>query len=64
MSSVATGFIVLVCVFGGAVLGMFLRTVLPKHHLDSETKDSSHLPTVQSSPHFSLLVSPFRVQSL
>ena len=39
MNSVATGFIVLVCVFGGALLGMFLRTVLPKHHLDSETKD-------------------------
>ena len=39
MSSVSTGIIVLVCAFGGALLGMFLRTVLPKHHLDSETKD-------------------------
>jgi hypothetical protein len=39
MSSVATGIIALVCVFGGALLGMFLRTVLPKHHLESETKD-------------------------
>jgi len=39
MSSVGTGIIVLVCVFGGALLGMFLRTVLPKHHLESETKD-------------------------
>ena len=39
MSSVATGVIALVCVFGGAVLGMALRTRLPKHHLDAETKD-------------------------
>ena len=39
MSSVTTGIIVLVCVFGGALLGMFVRTVLPKHHLESETKD-------------------------
>jgi uncharacterized integral membrane protein len=29
MSSLPTGIIVLVCVFGGALLGMFLRTVLP-----------------------------------
>jgi len=39
MNSVATGIIVLVCLFGGALLGMSLRTVLPKHHLESETKD-------------------------
>lgn len=39
MSSFETGVAALVCVFGGALLGMFLRTVLPKHHLDSETKD-------------------------
>lgn len=39
MSSVSAGFIVFVCVFGGALLGMVLRTVLPRHHLDAETKD-------------------------
>ena len=39
MSSFETGMIALVCVFGGSLLGMFLRTVLPKHHLDAETKD-------------------------
>jgi len=31
--------IVFACVFGGALLGMFLRTVLPQHHLSEETKD-------------------------
>jgi hypothetical protein len=28
------------CVFGGALLGMTLRAVLPEHHLSSESKDS------------------------
>ena len=28
-----------VCVFGGALLGMFLRSVLLKHHLSDESKD-------------------------
>src|SRR5207245_4397632 len=27
------------CIFGGALLGMWLRSVLPEHHLDAETKD-------------------------
>ena len=31
--------IVFACVFGGALLGMFLRVVLPKHHLSEDTKD-------------------------
>ncbi len=31
MSPTAIGLIVLVCVFGGALLGMFLRKVLPEH---------------------------------
>jgi hypothetical protein len=31
--------IVFACVFGGAFLGMFLRTVLPEHHVSGETKD-------------------------
>ncbi len=39
MSSIAISSIVFVVVFGGAMLGMFLRTVLPKHHLDEESKD-------------------------
>jgi hypothetical protein len=39
MSSIAISFIVFACVFGGAILGMFVRAVLPQHHLSSESKD-------------------------
>src|SRR4029450_11050135 len=35
----AVGGIVFACVFGGALLGMFLRAVLPEHHLSPESKD-------------------------
>ena len=31
--------IVFACVFGGALLGMFLRGLLPEHHLSEDTKD-------------------------
>jgi hypothetical protein len=30
--------LVLVCVFGGALTGMFLSRLLPRHHLDDDTK--------------------------
>jgi hypothetical protein len=39
VTSVAIALIVLVCVFGGALFGMFLRTVLPEQHLDAASKD-------------------------
>jgi hypothetical protein len=39
MSSVAVSVIVFACVFGGALLGMLLRVMLPPHHLSSESKD-------------------------
>jgi hypothetical protein len=39
MSSIAIAGIVFACVFGGALLGMYLRTALPAHHLSGETKD-------------------------
>ena len=39
MSSLAMSLIVLLCVFGGALLGILLHTILPQHHLSSETKD-------------------------
>lgn len=39
MNPVATTAIVFACVFGGALLGMALRTVVPANHLDNETKD-------------------------
>jgi len=37
--------VVLVCVFGGALLGMFLSTVLPEHHLSEASKDVVKLVT-------------------
>lgn len=39
MSSLSIAWIVFGCVFGGALLGMFLRTVLPQNHLNAESKD-------------------------
>ena len=37
MSSLAIASIVFVCVFGSALLGLFLRTSLPEHHLSEDT---------------------------
>ena len=39
MSSVEVGGITFGCVFGGALLGIFIGSKLPQHHLSSETKD-------------------------
>jgi hypothetical protein len=39
MSALTIGGIAFVCVFGGALLGMFFNSVLPRHHLTSESKD-------------------------
>jgi hypothetical protein len=36
---IETSAIIFSCIFGGAMLGMWLRVVLPEHHLDAETKD-------------------------
>lgn len=35
----AISWIVLACVFGGALLGMGLRALLPEHHLSTESRD-------------------------
>jgi hypothetical protein len=43
MSSLTISVIVLACVFGGALVGLMLRAILPQHHLSSETKDSVKL---------------------
>jgi len=40
MSSLVIGAIVFICVFGGALLGISLRLMLPKHHLSAESKDT------------------------
>jgi hypothetical protein len=34
------GMIVFTCTFGGALLGMWLRSTLPEHHLDAESRDT------------------------
>jgi len=39
MNALATGGIVFVCVFGGALLGLFMHRLLPDHHTSSDTKD-------------------------
>jgi hypothetical protein len=40
MSSIAISSIVFACVFGGAVLGVLLRTALPEQHLTADSKDA------------------------
>ena len=45
MSALLVAAIVLACVFGGAVLGMLLRGVLPPQHLSEESKDVVRLGT-------------------
>jgi Protein of unknown function (DUF4239) len=39
VSPIEVGCIVLACVFGGALLGMAIHTMLPEHHLNAESKD-------------------------
>jgi hypothetical protein len=40
-----TGLIVFVCVFGGALLGIYLRAALPAHHLNTDSRDLVKLGT-------------------
>jgi len=39
MNSTVVSLIVFACVFGGAMLGVWLRSVLPEHHLKAASKD-------------------------
>ena len=39
MSPLTVGLIVFACVFGGALLGIFLHISLPEHHLGADSKD-------------------------
>jgi Protein of unknown function (DUF4239) len=39
MSPASIGWIVFTCVFGGALMGMALRLILPEHHLNADSKD-------------------------
>ena len=45
MSEMELSSIVFVCVFGSALFGLFLRGVLPEHHLSQESKDVVKLGT-------------------
>jgi hypothetical protein len=45
MSPIALSLIAFACIFGGTLLGMALRTLLPEHHLNSESKDAVRLGT-------------------
>ncbi len=39
MGAMIISWIVFACVFGGALLGMLIRTFVPEHHLSPESKD-------------------------
>lgn len=45
MSPLAISMIAFGCIFGGMLLGMFLRGVIPKHHLSDESRDVLKLGT-------------------
>jgi len=45
MSATVISCIVFACVFGGALLGVFLRASLPEHHLSTDSKDFVKLGT-------------------
>ena len=38
------------CIFGGVLLGMVLRTVLPEHHLSDESRDVVKRGLARSPP--------------
>lgn len=39
MSSIQASIVIFFCIFAGALIGMWLRSVLPPQHLSDETKD-------------------------
>jgi hypothetical protein len=43
MSALAISLIAFICIFGSTLIGIFLRTVLPEHHLSEESKDGLKL---------------------
>jgi succinate dehydrogenase hydrophobic anchor subunit len=43
MSAWTVGLVALLCVYGGALLGLGLQRLLPRHHLSSESKDAVKL---------------------
>ena len=45
MNELGTSVLVFACVFGGALAGIAIRTVLPEHHLTKKTEDVVRLGT-------------------
>lgn len=43
MNAISVSMIVFGCTFGGALLGIWLRTILPEHHSDDESRDTVKL---------------------
>jgi hypothetical protein len=43
MNSIAIRLVILACVFGAALFGLFLRTILPEQHLSPDSKDTVRL---------------------
>jgi hypothetical protein len=43
MNPTLVGTVVFVCTLGGTLLGMWLRTTLPEHHLNNESRDTVKL---------------------
>jgi hypothetical protein len=43
MSSIAISLIAFACVFGAALLGIFLRPIMPEHHLSADSKEAVKL---------------------
>src|SRR3979490_2324975 len=45
MSAIALSCIAFVCISGGVLIGMLLRSTLPEHHLSTDAKDAVRLGT-------------------
>src|SRR5262249_37003956 len=45
MSTTVIGLVVFICVFGGALLGVYLRGVLPEHHRSADSRDLVRVAT-------------------
>jgi len=43
VSALAISLVAFACIFGGTLLGMFLRTFLPVHHLSDQSKGAMKL---------------------
>lgn len=56
MNALAIGGVVFLVVFGGVLLGMYLRAVLPEHHLNADSKDIIRISTAMVATLAALVV--------